>query len=87
MNCIQNFSSEERREDHKQNCIKINGSQAVELPKEGSYTEFKNLKNTLDIPFAIYADLESILVPLDIDEYNNSQTTKTHEHYTMFVWI
>src|SRR6266568_3685575 len=80
MNCIQNFKSKERLEDHKPNCIKINGSQAVKLPKEGSYIKFKNLKNTLDVPFVIYADLESILIPLEIDTTNNSQTTKTHEH-------
>src|SRR6266496_3399796 len=80
MNCIQNFPSKERLEDHKPNCIKINGSQAVKLPKEGSYIKFKNLKNTLDVPFVIYADLESILIPLEIDTTNDSQTTKTHEH-------
>src|SRR6266581_2206567 len=80
MNCIQNFPSKERLEDHKPNCIKINGSQAVKLPKEGSYIKFRNLKNTLDVPFVIYADLESILIPLEIDTPNNSQTTKTHEH-------
>src|SRR6266581_4500141 len=80
MNCIQNFPSKERLQDHKPNCIKINGSQAVKLPKEGSYIKFRNLKNTLDVPFVIYADFESILIPLEIDTTNNSQTTKTHEH-------
>src|SRR6266581_4213600 len=44
------------------------------------YNKFRNLKNTLDVPFVIYADLESILIPLEIDTTNNSQTTKTHEH-------
>src|SRR5882757_6794819 len=80
MNCIKNFSSEGRLEDHKLNCIKINGVQDIGMPKEGSCIEFKNLKNTLDVPFVIYADLESLLIPLEIDMKNNSQTTKTHEH-------
>ena len=34
----------------------------------------------MDVPFVIYADLESILVPLEIDKNNNSLTTRTHEH-------
>ena len=60
--------------------IRVNGKQAVEHPEEGSCIEFKNIKNTLDIPFVIYADMESILTPLEIDKNNISQTIKTHEH-------
>jgi len=40
MNCVQNFSSKEKLDEHKPRCIKINGSQAVECPKEGSITKF-----------------------------------------------
>src|SRR6266568_8759447 len=56
MNCIQNFFSKERLEKHKPDCIKINGAQAVKIPKSGSRMEFRNLKRTLDVPFVIYAD-------------------------------
>src|SRR5258708_2067312 len=84
MNCIQHFPSIERLNEHNPNCIKINEVQAVKLPQKGSFIKFKNLKNTLDVPFIIYADFESILVPLEKDNNNtklhNTSTTKTHEH-------
>jgi len=35
MNCIQHFPSEERLSNHKPECIKLNGVQAVKLPREG----------------------------------------------------
>src|SRR6266568_1806690 len=72
MNCIQNFPSKERLDAHKPNCIKINRAQAVNLPKEGTYLEFKHWENVLDVPFVIYADFESILKPLEVDQGNSS---------------
>src|SRR5258708_32371743 len=83
MNCLQHFPSIERLNEHNPNCIKINEVQAVKLPQKGSFIKFKNLKNTLDVPFIIYADFESILVPLEKDnntKLHNTSTNKTHEH-------
>ena len=78
MNCIWHFPSIEILEEHESNCI--NGTQAVEMPKEGSCITFSHLSSTLDVPFVIYADFESILIPLEIDAKLREQTTKTHEH-------
>ena len=80
MNCIQNFPSQERLDNHRPECIKTNGAQAVEMPKEGSCIKFSHLSNTLDVPFVIYADFESILIPLEIDANLRENTTKTHKH-------
>ena len=83
MSCIKHFSSEENLEKHRQDCMVVNGVQAVKLPEEGSCKELTNLRNTLDVSFIIYldlADLESILVPLEIDPSNTSKTIKIHKH-------
>ena len=58
--CLQHFTTNEIREEHKKNCIIINGTQAVELPKEGTKIKFNNLQNLIACPFVIYADLEAL---------------------------
>ena len=77
MNCIQHFSSKEKLEKHRQDCMAVNGVQIVKLAKKGSCIKFTNLKNTLDMPFVVDAGLESMFIPLDID---SSNTSNTHEH-------
>ena len=81
MHCLQPFLNQKKLEKHNPVCMMVNRTQAVELSEEGSSIEFMNLlKNTLDVPFTIYADLELILVPLEIDPNNTSKTIKMHEH-------
>ena len=36
LRCIQHFTSEDRLEAHKRDCLIINGTQKIEMPKEGS---------------------------------------------------
>ena len=69
MYCLQYFYSNHDLENHRENCIVINGFQAIELPKvylDKSGKEritsvyFKNHQNQLPVPFVIYADFESI---------------------------
>ena len=43
----------------------INGNQAISMPPQGSYVEFKNYGNRLQVPFVIYADFESLLPSVD----------------------
>ena len=59
--CFQHFSSDKVLMDHKEDCIVINGGQAIKMPPKGSYVEFKNYRNRLQVPFVIYADFESLL--------------------------
>ena len=62
--CFQNFSSDKRLMDHKKDCIIVNGGQATRMPKEGTFVDFKNYRNRLQVPFVIYADFESLLPTL-----------------------
>ena len=59
--CFQNFSSDNVLMRHKKDCIIVNGGQATKMPKEGTFACFKNHNNSLQAPFVIYADFESIL--------------------------
>ncbi|CAB4009275.1 Gastrula zinc finger [Paramuricea clavata] len=63
LHCLHSCVSEEVLEKHKETCLEVNGTQAVKLPKEGTKIKFKNHRNSMPVPFVIYADFESILVP------------------------
>ena len=58
--CLQCFSQERILNSHIPRCLVINGTQAVEMPEEGSKVHFKNYHKQLMAPFVIYADFESI---------------------------
>ncbi|CAB3991349.1 Gastrula zinc finger [Paramuricea clavata] len=63
LHCLHSCVSEKVLEKHKETCLEVNGTQAVKLPKEGTKIKFKNHRNSMPVPFVIYADFESILVP------------------------
>ena len=52
------------------------------MPKQGEYVKFKNFERKTKLPFMIYADLESILVPEDNGKQNpnKSYTNKYQKH-------
>ena len=54
--CLQNFSTEEILNKHKEQCLLINGTQAVKY--ETGTIKFKNFDKQIPIPFEIYADSE-----------------------------
>ena len=61
MYCLQCFSSERILADHANNCLTINGMQAINMPKPGkNILNFKNFYKQLPAPFVIYADFEAI---------------------------
>ena len=61
MSCLQCFSSERVLNDHKDNCIRVNGTQAVKMPTKGNnILKFENFHKQQPIPFVIYADFEAI---------------------------
>ena len=62
MFCLQCFSSESILVKHANNCLTINGSQAINMPKQGdNILEFNNFHKQLPVPFVIYADFEAIM--------------------------
>ena len=61
MFCLQCFSSERILANHANNCLTINGMQAINMPKPGkNILNFKNFYKQLLVPFVIYADFEAI---------------------------
>ena len=81
LNCLSGYDDPEKLEKHKEYCseeesIKIN------MPKPDTYIKFKNYLYSERAPFAIYADFESILKPLDTCEPdpNKSYTHKYQKH-------
>ncbi|CAB3982672.1 Hypothetical predicted protein [Paramuricea clavata] len=75
--------SEEALAKHKEICMEVNGTQAVKLPKSGSKIKFKNLRNSLPVPFVIYANFESILVPEETtDSDSDSDRSYTEKYQT-----
>ena len=74
MYCLQCFSREDVLTEHKNNCISINGKQAINMPEKGDKVYFKNHHKQLPVPFVIYADLK-----LSQKKYKDvSQTMKNH---------
>ena len=59
--CLQCFSSERILANHLNNCLTINGTQAINMPKQGeNILKFNNFHKQLPVPFIIYADFEAI---------------------------
>ena len=81
LNCLNGYDEPEKLEKHKEYCseeesIKIN------MPPPETYLKFKNFLYSERAPFAIYADFESIVKPLDTCEPdpNKSYTLKYQKH-------
>ena len=70
--CIQHFSSETILQKHMEDCIVLTKCQAIEMPAEGTVTKFKSFRETVKIPFVIYADMESILEKLTVTQGETS---------------
>ena len=65
MHCLQCFYSEEYLNNHKEECLLLNGTQKVEMPQPGTKVYFKNHQKQLPVPFVIYADFEAITKKID----------------------
>ena len=62
MSCLQNFSSKEILNNHRKQCLLINGCQAVNY--ESGIIKFTNYNKQIPITFKIYADTECFLKEL-----------------------
>ena len=81
LNCLNGYDTPEKLEKHKEYCgeeesIKIN------MPPPDTYIKFKNYLYSERAPFAIYADFESLVKPLDTckPNPNKSYTLKYQKH-------
>ena len=83
MCCLQCFSSERVLNDHKDNCILINGAQAIKMPdKTDNILKFNNFHKQQPTPFVIYADFEAITEKIQGCKPNNDKsfTDAYHRH-------
>ena len=61
MYCLQCFSSESILEKHTNNCLIINGKQAINMPKEcKNILKFNNFQKQQAVPFVILSDFEAV---------------------------
>ena len=89
MFCLRCFSSERVLANHVNNCLTINGNQAINMPKKGeNILRFNNFHKQLPVPFIIYADFEAITKKVqgcrqseEMEKDNRSYTEayQTHE--------
>ena len=84
MHCLQCFSSEEVLGTHKDNCIQVNGTQAVKMPnKDNNILKFNNFHKQLPVPFVIYADFEAITEKISGCQPNNDKSyTEAYQKHT-----
>ena len=83
MHCLQCFSREDVLTEHKNNCISINGEQAIKMPEKGDKVYFKNHHKQLSVPFVIYADFEAITEKVDSCQPNNEKSyTEAYQKHT-----
>ena len=81
MNCLQGFTQESSRDQHQVYC-EDNETVRVEMPRKGSKIEFCDGQNQFKVPFIMYADVESILDPIDSPrpDPNRSYSQNVNQH-------
>ena len=80
-NCLNPFPTEESLNKHKEYC-ETNECIKISMPKKGSVLKFKNYRNSEMVPYVIYADMESLLEPIQSCGPNpgGSYTEKFQKH-------
>ena len=84
MHCLQCFSSERVLSDHKDNCITVNGMQAVKMPdKDNNILKYNNFHKQQPVSFVIYADFEAITEKISGCQPNNNKSyTEAYQKHT-----
>ena len=81
LNCLNGYDKPEKLEYHKEYCSE-NESVKINMPPANTYLKFKNFLHSEKAPFAIYADFESLIKPIDCcdPDPNKSYTKKYQKH-------
>ena len=84
MYCLQHFTSERVLNNHKENCIQLNGAQAIKMPdKNNNILKFNNFHKQLPVPFVIYADFEAITEKIHGCQPNDDKSyTEAYQRHT-----
>ena len=76
MACLQNFTTKEILNNHRERCLLINGTQTA-IYEKGTI-KFKNFDKLIPIPFKIYADSECFLKKTNIDLSEHAKLYQKH---------
>ena len=81
LNCFNGFNTPDSLNKHKEYCYN-NECVKILIPPPGTYLRFKNFLHSEKAPFAIYADFESLIKPMDNcdPDPNKSYTKKYQKH-------
>ena len=76
MSCLQNHTTIEILNNHRERCLLINETQAVKY--ETGTIKFKNFDKQIPIPFKIYADIECLLKRIDVSLGKHTKIYQKH---------
>ena len=76
MSCLQNFTTKEILNSHRERYLLINSTQAVKY--ETGTTKLKNFNKQMPIPFKIYADSECLLKRVNVDKGGYTKLYQKH---------
>ena len=76
MACLQNFTTKEILNSHRERCLLINDAQAVKY--ETGTIKFKNFNNQKSLPFKAYADTECSNKRVNIRKGKNTKLYQKH---------
>ena len=76
MPCLQNFTTKEILNSHRERCLLINDTQAVNY--ETGTIKFKNFNKQIPTPFKIYADSECLLKKVNINKGGYTKLYQKH---------
>ena len=81
LNCFNSFKSSDSLDKHKEYCYN-NECVKISMPPPNTFLRFKNFRYSEKAPFAIYADFESLIKPMDNcdPDPNRSYTKKYQKH-------
>ena len=81
LNCFNSFKTPDSLNNHKEYCYN-NECVKITMPPPGTFLRFKNFLHSEKAPFAIYADFESLIKPMDNcdPDPNKSYTKKYQKH-------
>ena len=79
--CMHTFAGANAKRCLEQHQLHPCDIQRVELPAKGEILDFKDFEKTLNVPYAIYADFESSLVPIKEEEQQcGGSTQRLNKH-------
>ena len=81
LNCFNSFKSPDSLDKHKEYCYN-NECVKISMPPPNTFLRFKNFRYSEKAPFAIYADFESLIKPMDnCDPDPNCSYTKKYQKH------